>query len=292
MPLSETKKILSWLYRIEPFSDLSSFDDLMQLAAAEVLKKQPIESELYLERNIARYWNALLKSQDEDRRLGRTIFLKRQDGAGRRLQWYPHELSANFKMQRRATARPAILRIIDQMSPRDYEALACVTISLAGESRFRLTPRGNEGGADFYVVTQNPGSCHIFFGSHRPLRIIGQTKKYGGPLEISEVRDFITTIEDVKKHSPSTERFVPTWFRSASGPLVGWLVSHNGAQAGALSKAQSHGILTSDSVDIAEACTFSRLLAANSPNSERAKLLFELVKRCSSDDIESIHSLI
>jgi hypothetical protein len=94
---------------------------------------------------------------------------------------------------------------------------------------------------------------------------------------MTEPKELIETIEEVKNQNPSVEHLVPPWFRTASGPVIGWLIAHNGAQSGALTKAQNHGIIISDSIDLAEIAAMSRILDINLTVNERVDRLRERV---------------
>src|SRR5690606_14181401 len=124
--------------------------------------------------------------------------------------------------------RSSFLRSIDTLSDREYEALACVVSSCAGADKVRLTPPGNEGGVDFFALIRNPARCHVFQHTRSPLRVIGQCKKYSGTVGVDKVRQFIQTINSVCNQSALTEAHVPPWFRTAGGPVVGWIIGHSG----------------------------------------------------------------
>ena len=104
------------------------------------------------------------------------------------------------------------------------------------------------------------GNNHVFSGASSPLRLIGQSKKYDTPVDVEKMRAFNETIDDVKKLEQKASRIIPAWFRAARGPIVGWIVSHSGFQDGAWTRAHNHGILASDSFDLAEIAALSRSL--------------------------------
>jgi len=74
----------------------------------------------------------------------------------------------------------------------------------------------------------------------------------------------------VRNLNPSIESLVPSWFRSSTGPIIGWLIAHNGVQSGGVTKAKNHGIVISDSVDIAEIIALSRHIDVCLPADARA----------------------
>jgi len=161
--------------------------------------------------------------------------------------------------------------MIDGLNDREYEALACVSLGLVGASETFLTPPGNEGGVDFFALLPSLGRCHLFAGGHYPLRIIGQSKKYASAVEAGEFKEFLTTIEEVKHGGQSkTEKIVPPWFRAAYGPIVGLVIAHSGFQSGAETRARQHGVITADSLDMAEIVALSRAIPEHLGSGGRA----------------------
>ncbi len=148
----------------------------------------------------------------------------------------------------------------------------------SGARETLLTPAGSEGGIDFFALIDVPGKCHLFSGATGPLRVVGQSKKYSSAADLGVVRDFITAIENVRKRQPSVERRIPLWFRTSRGPVVGFLVAHNGLQSGAESMARDHGIVVADSLDLAEVAALSRRLAVHADPHCRALAVAPLVR--------------
>ena len=66
------------------------------------------------------------------------------DPTARTLRWCspPPDAQRAAKLRH----RPAILSMIDALTDREFEALACVALRLVGATETALTPRGNEGG--------------------------------------------------------------------------------------------------------------------------------------------------
>lgn len=280
---SERQRILSWFYREVFPAGVLSFDDLHLYSAIGVLGKSSMDAEAYVQKSSLNHWNVLMKSLDYDRSLGRKPIFRVIEDISRRLIWFPNSLinlpsRKDRRLAIRLRARPLILRMIDQLSDREYEAMACVITQLAGAARVKLTPPGKEGGIDLFAVIKSHSKSHIFGGPHRPLRIIGQAKKYRNKLQVDEVKELITTIEEVKNQNPSVEHLVPSWFRTAQGPVIGWIIAHNGLQSGGVTKARNHGIIVSDSIDLAEISTLSRHINENLAPTERVNILKKRVK--------------
>lgn len=260
---SEKQRIVSWFYRAQLSPGPSDFASLLARAAQEVLGKDEIAAAAYVEAAGARMFNALIAASEADRATGRYPVLYRWterrdcefvpglDGFDRR----------HKQLHMRSRRRPLILREIDFLNDREYEALGCVASLIAGADKAMLTPPGNEGGIDFFARVKHPAFTHIFGGANTPMRIIGQCKKYSSPVSDDRVRDFTTTVRDVCHASLSTERLVPRWFRESSGPIVGWVISHSGFQSGAISRARNQGFILSNSLDLAEIFSQSRVLS-------------------------------
>lgn len=280
---SETELILKWLYREVFPSGILSFDDLHIIAATRALGKSSIDAEAYVQNNLMRHWNALIQRLDYDRNLGRKPIFSVRDLFTRRLTWYPKNLvmfprNKDRRLGVSLSSRPLMLRMIDSLSDREYEALACVIINFAGGSRIKLTPPKKEGGIDLFAIVNFPSKSHIFGGTYKPLRIIGQVKKYNKSVQVSEVKELITTIDQVKNQNPCVEYLVPPWFRTASGPIVGWLIAHSGVQSGGITQAKNHGIIISESLDLAEVGSLSRHLDETLAPEHRVDLLKKKVK--------------
>ena len=221
-----------------------------------------MDAEAYAEANLNVFWSYILAAQDDDERRGINRVLSIFDPAARLLRWYEAKSGSDLKQARKLLKlrhRPAFLTMIDELTSREYEALACVAMKLIGASEVSLTPAGTEGGVDFFALVPMPARCHLFAGGNNPVRIIGQSKKYTNPVQVDKFKEFLTTISEVKhRGEPKTERVVPPWFHSARGPIIGCMIAHSGFQSGATSRARNHGIITADSLDMAEMLTLSR----------------------------------
>lgn len=276
--VSESERITRWFYRSVFPSGALRFDDLLLVAARAVLAKSQMQAEAYVQAHASRLWGHLLSRIAIDHDQRRSPLFVVLDEVSRKLAWLPSNPSfADRPKERhkaiRSAARPSVVQAIDLLSDRQYEALGCVACGLIGATRVFLTPPGNEGGIDFFALVDSPARCHLFHGGYRPFRIVGQSKKYGERVSVDRVKELIETIEEVKNLNPRVERLVPTWFRLSQGPVVGWLIAHNGAQTGAWQKARDHGIVICDSIDLAEITVMSRRFYATSSSSEHIAFL-------------------
>jgi hypothetical protein len=260
---SDVEKILAWLYRREFASGVYEFDNLLLHAAITMFRKSTQDAFAFVSRNSNSYWAKLADRLKEDRASGRSPLFEVFDYNSKRVVWPParHSLAhPQKKLYQRLISRPAYLRAIDTLTNREYEALPCIAMKMAGGRHWHLTPPGNEWGVDFFASLVSPSVFPIFNGLRAPMRIVGQCKKYESRLTVKEVRDFSRTLEGLRNRKPELEKHVPNWFRVINGPIVPWLICHSGAQSGALSFAKDEGIIVSDSIDIAECLCFLKEL--------------------------------
>jgi Restriction endonuclease len=280
---SKKAQFLDWLDRQLFESLILDFEVILISGTEATLNCDRVAAESFTMGSLNRYWNYLLQKIDVNQSRGITALLQVADDIAYRLRWTPLQMirSETRRDRRLGTllgGRPQMLRRMDGLSPREYEALGCVACQLVGASRIHLTPPGNEGGIDFFALVPLPAQCHLFGPRRGPLRIVGQSKRYEAPVSVGAVRDFITTVENVRKRQPPVESHVPPWFRAARGPLLGFICGHRGFQSGAESLAQDHGIITADSLDLAEAACLSRHLPESANVAERAGILVKMVQ--------------
>ena len=282
---SEKEKILRAFYRRDFPSGIVEFEQELTTIVQNALGKSAIETHAYVQKNEKRLWNALKQRLDDDRRKGRHPLFQVKDYSDRRITWSPHEMmsagtSAKEKsIGLRLRSIPYVLDAIDRLNDRQFEALCCIICEFVGASKIKLTPKGNEGGVDFFALISVHAKCYLFGGNDRPLRIIGQAKMYNDRVSVDKVKQLIQTINEVKEQNPSVERHVPSWFRSASGPVVGWLATHQGVQAGSSTKAKNHGIVVSDSLDMAEIAALSKQVDNTLTPRQRAKIVTDKAKQ-------------
>lgn len=255
MSQPEKPALLKWLYRLEEGGSFG-MRTMLQRGAEAVLQKTKMDAEAYAEANVNAFWRYVVAAQDEDERRGISRVLTIVDAAAYVLQWYGGPSDDDPRQRRkllRLRHRPAFLNMIDALTSREYEALACVAMKAAGASAVMLTPSGNEGGVDFFALLPMPSRCHLFGGGVNPVRVIGQSKKYSQAVQADKLKEFLTTLEEVKhRGEPKTEKIVPPWFHAVRGPIVGCVIAHSGFQSGATSRARNHGVITADSLDIGE----------------------------------------
>lgn len=251
-------RIHRWLRQAD-LTGTSSTAVVLRSAAQLVLSRNNLDAETFTEANATRFWNSLIKQRDHDLERGRFPLFQIEDPNARTARWH-HDSSDGFRNLYLAN-RPPMMRMVNTLDDRQFEALACIALSLSGATRVHLTPRGTEGGVDFFALIGGRSSCHLFSSTSHPLRIVGQSKRYASPVGPDKMKEFIETIREVTyKSQPKTEAVVPAWFRAYRGPIVGCMFASNGYQSGAVSRAKDHGIIDGESIDLVEMLSLSMSL--------------------------------
>jgi hypothetical protein len=245
------------------------FRAILSRLANKFLDKDIIEAEKFADKNLVKYWNWLKITMDEHLNRSLHPYFVVPERRSFSIACASHELGAcsNADSQylgKYLKLRSSILRQIDQLNDREYEALAGVTCDAIGAENFFLTRPGNEGGIDFVAVIANQNDTHSFPKIGSNLRIIGQCKKYASPLAVDKFEQFLQTMQNVRHRSDRVKEHIPVWFQSSRAPIVGWMISHNGFQSGAADEAKQHGIILSDSLDLTEILSQSKI-SSHSP---------------------------
>ena len=275
--VSEKRRILDWFFRALIPRGEQEFDELLRTAAIEALNKDPTMVDAYVQANSHRFWNEIRKASTEVAELGLLPLCRGYTvPPTKRCTWIPTGPFGSAEEERRSIGlshRPSLLRRIDALTHREYEAIAAYIAELGGADTAVVTPPGNEGGVDMFARLTQPLSCHIFSGPATPVRLVGQSKKYETKVPVEKVREFITTLNDIRHDTTRMSRIIPAWFKASRGPIIGWMISHSGFQSGAVTVANSHGILLSTSLDIAEVCCQSaRLMHCADANARIAEM--------------------
>lgn len=248
------------------------FKDALRRGAQVALGKDTFAAEAYVESNAKSVWSYLLRAQEEEERRGISRIFHIVDATALTLRWCsPSGHGRTARHAAKLRHRPAMLSMIDALSDREFEVLACVSLRLAGATETVLTPPGNEGGVDFFALIPSPAQCHLFSGGSHPLRIIGQSKKYSSAVQVGRFKEFLKTIDEVKHGGePKTEAVIPPWFHAVRGPIIGLMIAHSGFQAGAETRARKHGVIVADSLDLAEMVALSRGIPEHLTGADRA----------------------
>lgn len=270
---SNKQVFFNWLYRTDFSKGVLSFDDVLELAAIRCLGLDMISAQAFVAGSKTMFWNWTVQRCELDRKKGLTPVFDIVDFGSRKVVWGPYGRVFGNRDSLKCIARPRILKEIDALNDRQYEALACVIGRMLGANKWHLTPKGNEGGVDFFLMIPRPKYDHIFGGGQAPLRIIGQSKQHLSPVNVGLVERFITTIANVRCVADRIKDVVPNWFYNVEGPVIGWIVAHSGLQIGAQDTCRYQGIIHSSSLDLAEVAAKSRFLPEFEAPRERALYL-------------------
>lgn len=250
-------QILSSLMRREGVDGNVDFRTALSQHAAIVGDIPAVDADRFADENLTRYWNWFLKEMDVLSSRGIAPYFEKLPGNIKAFAHFSHQLGrsadpVDIERGRLLAARPLFLKAIDDLTDRQYEALACVTCEAIGAINTHLTPAGNEGGIDFVATLRLGAATHLFSSAGTEFRVIGQCKKYTAPVSVDRMEQFLQTMNNVRYRSERVRQHLPVWFEEAGGPIFGWVISHSGFQSGAMNEAKKHGVLISDTVDIAE----------------------------------------
>lgn len=164
--MSEKKNIFAALYRTEVNAGNLDFRQMLSSIAESALLKSRADADAFADANLRKYWNWLKKDADTHATRGLTPFFSLASGGAYSISAACHALmaSTDAACQTRGTlamSRPFVLRQIDAMTDREYEALACVACTAIGSHRTHLTPPGNEGGVDFFATLSIKTRTHV-----------------------------------------------------------------------------------------------------------------------------------
>lgn len=282
--MSEKKDLLAALCRTELGAGNIDFRLTLSSLATSALGKNRSDADAFADTNIKKYWNWLKKEVDAHATRGLTPFFSLASGGAYSISSACHALvsSQNVDHQLRGTlalSRPSVLRQIDAMTDREYEALACVACSAIGSHKTHLTPPGGEGGIDFFATLSINTRTHVLSAAGTEIRIVGQCKKYASPVPVEKIDQFITTMEYVRHRNKRVADHIPAWFDESRGPILGWVMSHSGFQTGAADTAKNQGIVLSDTLDLAELVCLSDTFHASLLPPARAVELIEACRR-------------
>nr|WP_315493309.1 restriction endonuclease [uncultured Rhodoferax sp.] len=260
--MSDKQKILRCFPRLDAIPGNIDFQTILVDLVEKELGKSTIDAQAFAQANVKKYWNWFNEDLDQQGRRGIRQYFGARGGGTYAISHSAYSLQSSSDAEEQlagqlALSRPDILRQLDALNDRQYEAMACVACNVLG-ARFQvLTPPGNEGGIDFIATLKMDSSCHIFSSIGSELRVVGQCKKYQTPVAVDRVEQFLQTMSNVRHRSERVRKHLPVWFDEARGPIVGWVVAHNGFQSGAADEAKRHGLILSDTLDMAELFSFA-----------------------------------
>lgn len=251
MSVNENQTIFDGMYRTKYDDREYYFEEILKRAILKTLTTDPLKAEVMAANKVNRLWNQYKKQHAEDVANGITPLFTVTSEYEKKVRWIGESTGSNinrsyFKM------RPELYRYFDTLSDREFEMMACVICELLGADKISLTPKGNEGGVDFFARIPFSKKSHFIFGRKGPIRIVGQCKKYAGKDNVGNMKEFVTTLNNVYNKSFRVGEILPEWFKLEKGDIIGWHISNMGHQAGALDVAKNYGILVSDTTELIE----------------------------------------
>jgi Restriction endonuclease len=253
-------QLLDWLLR-QDLVGVHSCDSLLSRAAEACFSIDAYSAAAYTEVTKAEFWNFVVKANERHTARGVSPSFSIQSSETRSFHCYP--VLAQLRGKARLNAiqaqnRPAVLRMIYDLTDREYEAMSCVLLEALGATRVNLTRKGTEGGIDAFGLIEHARASHLLGSMHHPIRVVVQSKMWSNPIGPDAMKVFLQTLHEVREGGqPQTNAIVPSWFKEARGAMIGLVVSHKGFQSGADSRARSQGILIADSLDVAEVIALS-----------------------------------
>lgn len=262
----DRKTFIRWAYRCNYRNNVMTLEELLVQAAQELHGLDTSASLRFASTHKVKAWNALVDAMERDRNRGVLELFGLDDITRVRLTIQSMQLVSCTRRQihdrTRLRQRAAVLRAIDDLDDRQYEAFCCSILEYVGAVTTSLTPPGNEGGVDAFALARQPTIGHLIFHETKPIRLVLQMKKYASAVKVDKIRDFSNVLQHVRNRNPATERHTPYWFRNARGVVGGMLIAHSGFQSGVVSQAADEGIVLLDSVDLAEFFSQCKRLSA------------------------------
>lgn len=250
--MSDSKKLLNWLLCTEIDEGINhSFTEFVSSFAIEELGKDASEANIYAAGRSRRLWNYILKNNEILEKQDLDIVFHPLDDMAM-LFSSPIKYNAQSRKKLKLKYRWKILSWLFEMDWRDYEYIGAFCLYLHGGENVFITSHGDEGGIDFGGIVNYFGPSQSLHSNGQKLRVIGQSKKFNGAANVNKVREMNDVMASVRKLSPKQTKQIPSEFRVTSGPLICWMAAHSGFQSGASSLARENGIITCDSVSIAE----------------------------------------
>lgn len=276
MAQSESKKLFETLFRIPFFRNEIDFYDLLKVVVNKHNGLTGIALDEFVDSKGTRMWNYFNKGQKyiQSNNTCSGVYEVVSD-KHKKIKSVVDSNPKKYSQTKliRLESRPLLLEKIDLLNSREYEALACLVLKILGAKRIFLTPPGNEAGIDFVGIIDFGIDAHFLFGINGPIRIIGQCKKYSTESQVNSIKEFNKTLDDVHSLTDKTKEVLPHWFRSAKGPILGWMIAHSGFQSGALDRSKNYGIICSDSKDLSELICCSKKYYGYLSNEERVNKL-------------------
>jgi hypothetical protein len=278
----ERKTIIDRLFRLTPRTGVTNIVELSQLTIREFGEACTLADEEFIFRYRRSIWNSLFELQDKMIHVGIDPYFHSVDQTRYLLRWNLCDgLSSKKKWQARNRAK--ILRLLYSLNDRQYEYACGLACKLSGGMRVAVTPKGGEFGIDFVALLPAYGGAKAICAGVNGLRIVGQAKMYNSPVPREKVQALTSVITSVKERRPEIVSILPGWFFTSKSPIIGWIVGHSGFQSGSIQYGGDHGIVLSDSIELADMLTIPKCFSYSNNESEIEEKFKESLKLFAND---------
>lgn len=253
MSIGDNTKILNYMYRTEYNDAIYDFEEIIKESILSQITSDIGKAEVMANTKLNYMWNSYMKIHDLELESKIVPIFDIVDEYSKKVSWIGvNDSKIEKSLKPFYKIRPALFKYIDRLDDREYEILACIICEFLGAQKILLTDKGNEGGIDFFAQIQFSETAHFLFGLKGPIRIVGQCKKYATRANASHMKEFLLTLNNVYNISYRAGEVIPMWFKTGKGPIIGWHISHEGHQSGALDYAKNYGVIVSDSKELVE----------------------------------------
>lgn len=250
------------MYRTKYDEQEYYFEEIIKKAILKTITDDTLRAEVMATSKLNRLWNKYQQERKDDLENGIVPLFGITNVYEKKVRWIDDITDPNVK-RGFYKIRPELFKYIDTLTDREYEVMACVICELLGADKISLTPKGNEGGVDFFARIPFSKNSHFLFGVKGPIRIVGQCKKYVSKDNVGHMKEFVTTLNGVYNKSYRVGEILPDWFKQEKGDIIGWHISNLGHQSGALDMAKNYGILVSDTKQLIEIICCSKDIRRN-----------------------------
>ncbi len=259
MSMTDNQKIFYQMYRTRFEERDYSFEEILRMCILNTVTKDLSEAELLAERKQNYLWNRYCQQHYQDESDGITPLFTIVNENEKIVHWIG-DIKEYGTRREHYFVRPDLYSFFDTIDDRQYEIMACIICDLIGADRVRLTPKGNEGGIDFFARIPFNRKSHFLFGIKGPIRVVGQCKQYEKKDSIGHMKEFVQTMNNVYNKSYRAGEILPDWFQAEKGSIIGWHIAHSGHQSGALDVAKNYGILVSDTKQLIDVICRSKVI--------------------------------
>lgn len=223
-------------------------------------------------------FNRLLRRQDEFRSRGLPKWFDVESDSDLLIRWATFDDDKHTQLNTlRSEALPTVLAFLDSLTDREFEFACALACMYTGAPKVHVTPQGGDNDIDVMALIPAYTETPLFCAGKEGLRLVVQAKKYASSVKAEKIKVHLSTVAQIQNRHPNMLHTVPSWFYATRAPIVSWYVAHSGLQGGASSLAKDHGIITSDSLELAHILSNPKRLSFETrPAKVKAHLLHEI----------------